>query len=67
MNRSVARPTNRRVPPIWTALVAGGALAACSGPPGSAVVRTTGCIGIALTAATGVTLNAVTYTISNTC
>ncbi len=54
-----------RGPLIWLVLAASGPLGACARPPSSSAdVETTGSIGIALAAASGVTLNAVSYTIS---
>ena len=54
-----------KVPLIWLLLAASGPLGACARQPSSSVdVEPTGSIGLALTAAPGVTLNAVSYTIS---
>ena len=55
-----------KVPLIWLALAASGPLGGCARPPStsSGDVETTGSIGIALAAASGVTLNAVSYTVS---
>jgi arylsulfatase A-like enzyme len=54
-----------KVPLIWLALAAGGPLAGCSREPSSHVeLESVGTIGLNLTAAPGVTLNAVTYSIT---
>jgi len=54
-----------RVPLIWLALAAGGPLAGCAREPASPDdVEPAGSIGLKLTAAPGVTLNAVTYTVT---
>jgi arylsulfatase A-like enzyme len=54
-----------KVPLIWLALAASGPLAGCSREPSSHLdVETAGSIGLNLTAAPGVTLNSVTYTIT---
>ena len=55
-----------KVPLLWLLLAASGPLGACVRQPSSSGgdVETTGSIGIALAAASGVTLNAVSYTIS---
>ena len=56
-----------KVPLIWLLLVASGPLGACVRQPSSSVdVEPTGSIGLALTAAPGVTLNAVNYIVSGT-
>jgi len=54
-----------KVPLIWLLLAASGPLGACARQPSRSVdVEPTGSIGLALTAAPGVTLNAVSYIIS---
>ncbi|HXU63679.1 MAG TPA: hypothetical protein VN962_18405, partial [Polyangia bacterium] len=54
-----------KTPAVWLVLAATSAAAGCARPPSSqADVEAAGAIGIALSAATGVTLNAVTYTVS---
>jgi len=54
-----------KVPVIWLALAASGPLGGCSGEQSRhGVVEPAGSIGLELTAAPGVTLNSVTYTIS---
>lgn len=54
-----------KVPLIWLALAASGPLGGCARQPSSSAdVETTGSVGIALASASGVTLNAVGYTIS---
>ena len=54
-----------KVPLLWLALAASGPLAGCSREPSShGDVEPAGSIGLNLTAAPGVTLNAVTYTIT---
>jgi arylsulfatase A-like enzyme len=54
-----------KVPLIWLALAASGPLGGCiREPSGSSDVELTGSIGLALTAAPGVTLNSVTYTVT---
>ncbi len=54
-----------KVPLIWLALAASGPLAGCSSEPSShGDVESVGSIGLNLTAAPGVTLNSVTYTVT---